>query len=453
RRLVLHRIVRIQGEHFVLKGDANTWLDSDKPTQAEIVGRTWIHLPVGGGILAWLRTPINAAIVAGIFGLLAFGGAANRRSRRNRLRRGRKDAPPRRAPIPEPQAGYGRLAPLGGAAGGAIGAIVILVFALSRPASVERTEEIAYTHTGDFTYSAEASPSQAYEADVKTGDPVFVRLAPVVDVGFEYRLDSQIPAALSGTIGLSAELQDGAGWRRRIPVTAPVPFRGMSTTAEGTIDLRRVNELLRDVERDTGIGRPSVILRLFADVHLRGKVGGAPIDERFVPNLPFELEPLMLRLYDPVGDAPPTEALRPTKQGTATVVRDEPNRIPLPGLRFDVAGARAASAVAVPLFLLALALTSRSALRLRPRSESERIRQRHARRIVPLYRTDHLSAQATVDVTSMEALVRLAETYERMVMQIDREDVDEYLVEGDVVVYRYRVAKPLDEDAAVGEAG
>ena len=208
RRLVLHRIVRIQGEHFVLKGDANTWLDSDKPTQAEIVGRTWIHLPVGGGILAWLRTPINAAIVAGIFGLLAFGGAANRRSRRNRLRRGRKDAPPRRAPIPEPQAGYGRLAPLGGAAGGAIGAIVILVFALSRPASVERTEEIAYTHTGDFTYSAEASPSQAYEADVKTGDPVFVRLAPVVDVGFEYRLDSQIPAALSGTIGLSAELQD-----------------------------------------------------------------------------------------------------------------------------------------------------------------------------------------------------------------------------------------------------
>jgi len=64
-KYVFHRIVGQDLERYVLKGDHNSWIDSYHPTNAEVVGKLWIHQPGLGKVIEWLRTPIVLAVIAG----------------------------------------------------------------------------------------------------------------------------------------------------------------------------------------------------------------------------------------------------------------------------------------------------------------------------------------------------------------------------------------------------
>ena len=54
RSKVLHRIVRVDGERYVLKGDNNDYLDSFQPTAQQIVGALWVTAPGVGRVTTWL---------------------------------------------------------------------------------------------------------------------------------------------------------------------------------------------------------------------------------------------------------------------------------------------------------------------------------------------------------------------------------------------------------------
>lgn len=71
--VVMHRIVAIHGNHYVLKGDNNTWYDSYQPTKSQIVGAEWQHFAAGGRYVLVLRNPVVAAFLLGLLWLLSFG--------------------------------------------------------------------------------------------------------------------------------------------------------------------------------------------------------------------------------------------------------------------------------------------------------------------------------------------------------------------------------------------
>jgi signal peptidase I len=50
---VIHRIIGIEQDQFVLKGDNNSWIDAYRPTQAEIAGKQWA-MPKAGRTMQWL---------------------------------------------------------------------------------------------------------------------------------------------------------------------------------------------------------------------------------------------------------------------------------------------------------------------------------------------------------------------------------------------------------------
>jgi signal peptidase len=74
-RVVLHRIVRVNGDRFVVKGDGNHWVDQERPSGRELLGRRWFVIPGAGRFLGWLKRPWVAAIVAALVGFLAWGGS------------------------------------------------------------------------------------------------------------------------------------------------------------------------------------------------------------------------------------------------------------------------------------------------------------------------------------------------------------------------------------------
>src|SRR5689334_14450098 len=65
---VIHRIIGIAGDHYVFKGDNNSWIDTYRPTRAELIGKLWIHIPKLGKTMQWLRLPVNMGLTTGLLG-------------------------------------------------------------------------------------------------------------------------------------------------------------------------------------------------------------------------------------------------------------------------------------------------------------------------------------------------------------------------------------------------
>jgi signal peptidase I len=98
---VLHRIVRVEDGRYVLKGDNNSFLDAEHPTEEQIVGTLWVTAPSVGRATEWLRQPLHSALLVVLVTLIALGGglgagASVRRGARPPRPRPRAVAPPRR---------------------------------------------------------------------------------------------------------------------------------------------------------------------------------------------------------------------------------------------------------------------------------------------------------------------------------------------------------------------
>jgi signal peptidase I len=77
-RVVLHRIVAIQGDRYVLKGDNNGFIDPDRPRRADLVGRMWVHVPSAGRVTGHLHNP---AVLGGLAMLLVLAVGLGRPAR------------------------------------------------------------------------------------------------------------------------------------------------------------------------------------------------------------------------------------------------------------------------------------------------------------------------------------------------------------------------------------
>jgi len=68
--MIIHRIVEQRGEHFVLQGDNNGWIDGYSPTSNDIYGKLWLQIPQGGKIVVAIKKPWNFSLLMGISILL-----------------------------------------------------------------------------------------------------------------------------------------------------------------------------------------------------------------------------------------------------------------------------------------------------------------------------------------------------------------------------------------------
>ncbi len=434
---VLHRIVRVDGGRFVFKGDNNSFLDPERPTQAQLLGTLWVRAPAVGRAAVWLREPPHSALLVGLVTLIALGGgfgtgaAVRRASRPPRMRVARSSSPRVSADLPGPVVTT--------LAVGILGCVILAVVSFGRPLTRVETVEAAYAHQGRFEYGAAVPRSPVYpDGHVDTGEPVFLRLVPRLRVSFTYALESQQPVDARGTIALDARLSDGRGWERVLPLATEQRFRSGEATASGVLDLDWIERIVEDVRDLTGSAQTAYTVAVLPRVQVDGTVGPERVDTTFAPTLTFDFGDLRLQPSFDAGEGIGPLAPRQPGSGTRTTAAE----VSLGPLSLPVATARRASLLGLAALLLlgglALAL-----LRRRPDGdEHARIDSRYGHLIVPVSRpADHWAN--TSDVDDFDALVRLADHHGKLILHVvvDRS----YVVEDGPNAFRYRAdaAEPV----------
>ncbi|MEX2292051.1 MAG: DUF5305 family protein [Mycobacteriales bacterium] len=417
--VVLHRIVAVEGDRFVFQGDNNSWLDPEKPTLDDLVGKELLHIPQGGIWLKRLTSP--PALAAYTFLLLAGGAAAattkrQRRKERRTVSRHRSTSSASLSTLPP------ALRPVAATAA-AVGLLGVALGGLSwtRPTTTTAAAPASVDSSIDFSYTATVPESAAYDGTTVTApQPVFRALTDSVDVTYSY--DGR-----PGRIAVDAELSTASGWRSTLHLA---PARPLPAQHDGsvTLDLSAFEDRAEAAAAVIGIPAGSLTVTVIPRIWMDG--GG-----QFAPRLPLTLDGLTLK---PASE----EALTASTSSTEPEAGTAPAQLSALARSVDVSTARTVSVAALLLAaFLGLVLLVLGRI-LSPASEADRIRQRHKDLLLPVLPIALTLGRPVVDVDSVDHLVRLAERYGLLVLHWERGGVTTYVVQDEGTTYRFRSWAP-----------
>jgi signal peptidase I len=502
RTVVLHRIIGRDGDRYVLKGDHNDFVDPTHPARADLVGKLWLRVPHGGVVLSSLQRPYVMGALAAAAILMLLLGSAPRRRRRDQpppapttmqpapapVRRpapvppvigGMHLAPPKPLPppaeAPAPSEGSTVDEPETPVAGGALVAVapsgdptpvhpptttprvdgrqiliaaattaaiaaLAAVVAFATPTTKPTTTKSTYTEKVDFGYHATTARTAGpvYPGgDLSTGDPVFLRLVDHVNVSVAYRFSADATHVLGGTMDVILRISSPSGWTRDLPLAQAKPFAGDRADAEVTLDLKRLRRLTDRVETLSGMPPGGTYsLAVIPRVRAAGTVAGRPLTTSYAPQMGFQLDRLQLRqgaTTQKVGGQ------APNRSASVAVPRSAANAWHVRGHGISVTLVRW---IAIGGLLLALlgALISRMKRFRRPADPSGRVTARYGHLLVPIAAVP-LAGRTPIDVTTIDALVALAERGERLILHHHGVDADAYLVDDGGALFRFRIER------------
>jgi signal peptidase I len=413
RTVVMHRIIARKGDRYLFKGDANDFVDPSPPDSSQLIGALWLRVPSGGRVLGVLRIPVIAGGLAGLLLLLTRSRPGGHRAMPGIVRR----ADPRRLLVAFSVAAALFLA-LGAAA-------------YTRSETKPVTVKTRYDENVRFGYGAAVGAGPVYpDGSLGTGDPVFLRLVRNLRVEARYDVATVAPHQLTGTQEVSARLTSSNGWSRTLELAPRTRFTGTRAIAAVTLDLNQLRGMIRRVEVLTGTPPGAYTLSVVPRFHVAGSLAGRTLESDYAPALKFQLDALQLRLEDPKG-------LAPGRRGTVVGSATTPARLSLRGRSLQVTAARRIALTGVLLAAVGAALAGLW-LRRRPADQGARIRSAYRHLIIPVAGLSPDAARPPVDVTSIDALVRLAERRERVILHHQGDGRDSYLVDDEGVLYRYR---------------
>ncbi|HTZ07684.1 MAG TPA: DUF5305 family protein, partial [Acidimicrobiales bacterium] len=252
-------------------------------------------------------------------------------------------------------------------------------------------------------------------------------------------------ADLSGTIGASVDLLGPEGWTGHVTSTGPVAFTGTTAAITVGIDFARVTAVEHAFAQETGVplGPGNVVVT--PTVRVRGSVGGAPVRTSYAPALTFQLSSSEFSL----ASASPTaggggEQLDPSASGSGDRLVEVPATLPVLGIPLRVGAARTLALLGMLLSLVAGLAVLGWLERRRRMDEPTRIRASHGHSLVSVSSSPALDAPLVVDVETFGGLVRLAERFDCVILDLGHGAGHTYYVECGATVYRYGL-EPGDE--------
>ncbi len=421
-KFVIHRIIELTDDHFILKGDNNTWIDTYQPTQAEIIGKLWVFVPAMGKAVEWIRTPINMTLIITIMGgVLMSSMLKNQPQHGKNIKRQSRNS------------GWMEisLAMLG---------LLMLVFlflgvlAFTR-STVRTSESIPYQQVGMFYYSA-AGTAGVYDSDtVHSGEPIFPKLTCLLNLGFGYSLTGDLIREVSGMQQLSARISDDqSGWQRTIPMKTYTPFAGSSFSSSATLDLCQIETLVASVEQETGFHPNTYTLTIIPNVATTWKMGEQDFHDIFEPHLIFKFDKLHFYL---ARDSSQPDPLYYSKKGSVNGIGEKNNTLSLLGLEFKVIDLRIISVLGLCLSLAAALLVGISIYKDAKRSQDTFIRLRYGSLLADIYDRGLDEFSPIIEVATIDDLAKIAERQNTMILHTMRDSLHFYFVQSDGTTYRY----------------
>ncbi|WP_346621018.1 signal peptidase I [Blastococcus montanus] len=443
--IVMHRIVSADAEGFVTQGDNNDWLDDDRPTREEILGRLFLRIPQGGRALQAISSPW-VLVLAGAAASLVLGSARRVRGRHG-ARALRRRLPVLRAPalsapaLSLPRLSAGSLPMLVRARARQValasGAVALLAAAgagvLFVLPGTERAEEtLQVIQEGRFSYAGSARPGTTYPTGaIETGDTVWTALATGLTVSYTSTVGGPGLADLQGALRLDVSIRAADGWSTYLDSGSVVTYADGVATASVDVDAARASEVLSRHHAEVGVSGSTATLTVTPTVAMSGAARGSAFEAAPPAGLDFALDATSLRL---AGDA--GSVLSTTTGTPVTVAAVVPRSFDVLAFSVPIGVARV---VAVAVLALALLVAGGGAWlgRAGRGDAADEFLVRHADRIVPV--TAFATAGTVIDVSDAEALRRVAERFDTVVLHHAGPEDDVFAVRDVDATYRFVV--------------
>ncbi len=428
---VIHRIIEMNQDRFVLKGDNNSWIDSYQPTQAEIIGKLWIFVPSMGKAIEWMRIPINMALITAILGGVLMSSMLTNQPQ------GAKNKKPASMHL-----GWAETL-LVVLAAALLVFIFLAILAFTRPTS-RTAGDITYQQVGMFYYSA-AGTTGVYDSDtVHSGEPIFPKLTCQLNLGFGYTLTDDLLQNIAGTQQLSAKITDDqSGWQRTIPLKADAPFSGSSFSNTATLDLCQIEALVASVEQETGFHPNTYTLSVIPYVAVTWKIGEQDFHDMFEPHLVFKFD--KLHFYLARDDNEQTDPLYFSKKSVVNGVTEEDNTFSLLGTEFRVIDVRTVSVFGIFLIILTALLIGLYIYGALQHNQAAFINLRYSSLLIDIYDSGLETFSPVIETKTIDNLAKIAERQNAMILHLVRDSFHFYFVQSGGTTYRYVVnnGKPV----------
>jgi signal peptidase I len=421
--VVMHRIVAVEDDRFVLQGDNNGWLDEDRPDEGEVLGSLLVRIPQGGKALDALTSPAVLALV-GVAAMLVLGST--------RLPRGRhrRRSPGRSAPsFSMPTRVLARQVALGSAAVVALAAVACGVL-LVLPSTQTGTRAVEVTQRGEYAYTGEAAAGTTYPTGViTTGDTVWTRLARGLTVSFTNTVTGPGVTGVSGAMHLDVVVSAPDGWSAVLDSGDVVELRDGAATASVGVDADAAAALLARHYAEIGGSGGSGTVTVTPVSETRGTLDGRPFTADPPSGLAFSLDAAALK---PAGD--PRTVFAPTSATAVQIEEVVPRTFEALSLSVSSSLAQQVAGVVLLLSLVTLGIgawigrTSRGDV-------AGQFLVRHADRILPV--AAFTPGPAVVDVSDVESLHRVAERFDTVVLHHVGPDGDVFAVRDLDMTYRF----------------
>jgi signal peptidase I len=442
--VVMHRIVSADANGFATQGDNNDWLDEDRPTEDEILGRLFVRIPRGGQVLGALRSPeVPFSLAGGLLVLL--GGMHDPRGRRT-ARWLRRRAPGRTGSTRRPARHTGARARAGfttstrgrarqvavGAGGGVLAAAAACGVLLALPSTTSATRTVDVTQRSEFSYSGRAQAGTTYPTGaVATGDTVWNRLVEDLTVSAITTVSGPGLAGVSGSVRLDVVVAAQDGWSAVLTTGPAAALRDEAATATVPVDVDAAVQLLRRHYEETGSAGGGGTLSVTPMSETTGTVHGHRFTGAPTSGLEFALDDTALRpLSTEAHDFTPS---------TATPVEIEevrPRSFQVLALSVPIGTARKVVGAVLLLSLVALGAGGWVG-RIGRGNVSDRFLVRHADRILPV--ASFNPGPTVIDVSDAESLHRIAERFDSLVLHHAGLDEDVFAVRDVDATYRFVV--------------
>ncbi len=443
---VIHRVIGRDGLRYIIKGDANAWIDLYQPTADEILGKEWIYLPGVGKTLKTLRSP---GWIAGLvfFGVLMFGISDGNETQKRR--RGRLKARVNRAAL-----GFGKWLSgtqeiyFGLAFTLGLGAIVLGIFSFTRPIWTSKQIEIPYEQFGLYSYMGNAPQGVYDETYLKSGDAIFPQVTCNVRVMFNYQLFSSGQTNISGKHHLTAVVSDGKGWNRTIELQPESQITSTAFQSSGDINFCDIRSMIEEVQEITGALSQTYMVTLSPNVEVQGLIDGLALKDSFTPKLAFQIEPNQIALVVQYG-MEKSSVLQTSQSGLLLGTQKQLNALPIFSLSLSVISARWISVVGILIAILLVGwvvYVNDEVKRKDPKLMVELLSGQAPLIIQPETPVEKWKQTRIVKIASLEDLTRMANSLGALIELIETPDKLYFLVNDQGTCYQTVVDRPVNEE-------